>query len=146
MTLLRVSVDSDVVISSLISQEGAARLLLGEKISKVKFYVSNFSFKEQKIVAQRLKISQKKFQDLVKKRLTVVRLKTTTDQIKKEYQIYTTDPNDSHIVAGAEASKARFLITYNQRHFRGDKIKKDLNILLLTPAQFLQYLRSKGLA
>lgn len=145
MTLLRVFVDSDVVISSLISQKGAAHLLLGEKISKVKFYISNFSFKEQKIVVKRLKINQKKFQDLVKKRLTVVRSKTTAGQIKKEYQVYAIDSNDTHIVAGAEKSKAKFLITYSQRHFKEDKIKQDLNILVLTPAQFLQYLRSKNL-
>ena len=143
MNLLRVFVDSDVVISSLISQKGAAHFLLGEKISKVKFYISNFSFKEQKTVVERLKINQKKFQDLVKKRFAIIRLKTTAGQIKRDYQIYTTDPNDAHIVAGAEESKAKFLITYNQRHFKGDKIRNDLNILLLTPAQFLQYLRSE---
>lgn len=146
MTPLRVFVDSDVVISSLIFQKGAARFLLGQKISKVKFYISNLSFKEQKIVAERLRIDPKKFQDLVENRLAVVRLRTTVGQVKKEYQTYITDPNDAHVVAGAEKSKAKFLITYNQRHFKGDKIKKDLNILLFTPAQFLQYLRSKNLA
>lgn len=144
MSSLRIFVDSDVIISSLISKKGAAHFLLDEKLSKVRFFISNISLKEQKIVARRLKINEKKLQNLVKKRLVVVQLKESIGQLKKKYQVYTTDLDDAHIVAGAKKSKAKFLITYNQRHFRKDKIKKDLSIFLLTPAQFLQYLRSKN--
>ena len=144
MSSLRVFVDSDAIISSLISDRGAAYFLLNKKLPKIRFFISNASFKEQKIVVKRLKINKKRFQGLIKKRLTIVRLEKSIDQLKKKYQAYTLDPDDAHVVAGAQKSKAKFLITYNQRHFRKDKIKKDLGILLLTPAQFLQYLRSRG--
>jgi len=144
MFSLRVFVDSDVVISSLISKKGAAYFLLNEKLSRVRFFISNISFKEQKIVAKRLKIDEKRLQDLVKKSLAVVQLKRSTNQLKKKFQAHTIDPDDAHVVAGAQKSKAKFLTTYNQRHFKKDKIKKDLDILLLTPAQFLQYLRSRN--
>ena len=52
------------------------------------------------------------------------------------------DPNDAHIIAGAVKAKAQFLLTYNLKDYKIDKIKKDFGIIVTTPAKFLQYLRS----
>ena len=62
--------------------------------------------------------------------------------LKKIYGGYVSDIKDIHIVAGAVISKADFLISYNLKHYHQDKIKQDFKIILLTPARFLQYLRS----
>ena len=142
MNLLKVFVDSDVVISSLLSSKGAAYCFIHQKPPQVKLFLSNFSIKEQEVVVRRLKLASRKLQRLIQKHFTVVELKSLV-KIKREYQQYTLDPNDAHIVAGAHQVRAQFLITYNRRHFKEDLIKKDLDIILLTPAQFLQYLRSK---
>ncbi len=52
------------------------------------------------------------------------------------------DPNDAHILAGSKTAKAKFLVSYNIKHFMVDKIAEELKIVVLTPAKFLQYLRS----
>ncbi|MBI2036035.1 PIN domain-containing protein [Candidatus Microgenomates bacterium] len=138
----KVFVDSDVVISSLLSQKGAANLLLNKQ--RDKFSISNISQKELKKVVDRLGISQDKLQTLIRKRLKVVKLRENKTKIKSNFQAYSTDPNDAHIVAGAKAAKAKFLLTYNLKHFQRQKIYDDLGIVVLTPAQYLQYLRSLG--
>lgn len=126
---MKVFVDSDVVISSLISNTGASAQLLktNNNIAKI---ISNLSKKELKIVMTRLKIDK----PLPKLKIVII------DNFEK-YSAYSTDPNDAHIVAGAHQAKVNFLITYNLKHYRVERIKQDLNIIVMTPGIFLQYLR-----
>lgn len=135
-----VFVDSDVIISSLLSTKGAAYFLLNEQ--KDKFTISNISKKELREVADRLGIGQNKLQSLTKERFKSVKLTKDLTKIKGEFKDYTSDPDDAHIVAGAVQARAKFLLTYNIRHFNRQKISDDLGIIVLTPAQYLQYLRS----
>lgn len=133
--MFAVYVDTDVIISSLISSSGAAYILL-EK-TKENYMISNLSEDEVLKVGKRLKISEIKTRNLLKK-LNKVKIKKTED-----FKKYILDPNDSHIVAGAVTAKVKYLITYNTRHFLADKIKDELGIILMTPPFFLQYLRSQ---
>lgn len=134
-------VDSDVVISSLLSTKGASFFLFGQ--TKINLFISSLSFKELKIVVKRLGIEKHKLNALLKRRLKIITLKGTKQEIKEKYQNYVLDQNDAHIIAGAVAAKVKFLLSYNLKHFKSEKIKKDFNIILLTPAGFLQYLRSQ---
>src|SRR5947209_988952 len=102
-------VDSDVVISSLLSSTGAAYLLI-HHTDDIELFVSNLSQKELEIVATRLEISLKELKLLLEKRFNFVDLKDTMDETRKEYKDYVTDNNDAHIVLGAKEAKARFLI------------------------------------
>lgn len=140
MSKRAVFVDSDVIISSLLSTKGAAYLLLNEQ--KDKFAISNLSKKEIRQVADRLEISRDKLQNLIKGRLETVKLTKNLTKIKKDFKDYTSDVNDAHIIAGAAQTKVKFLLTYNIRHFDRQKISKDFGITVLTPGQYLQYLRS----
>lgn len=133
MRPIKVFLDSDVVISSLLSATGGAHLLVYQK--SIAKYISNLSAKEIKIVAKRLGIKTAAVDRLIG-RLKTVRL----DQDRGKD--YVTDIHDSHVVTGAVAAKARFLLSYNLKHFKIEKIKRDFNILVYRPAQFLQYLRS----
>lgn len=135
----KVFVDSDVVISSLISSTGAAHLLLNER--KGNFVISNISKKELEKVVKRLHLEQFKLQNLIKNSFKTVKL-TEIKVIKDKFKDYISDQNDAHIVAGATQAKARFLLTYNIRHFNRQKISEAFAITVLTPAQYLQYLRS----
>ena len=137
---LTVFVDSDVIISSLISKSGALYLLLNK--TDLKLFISNYSSDELKVVAKRLGIVQKRLDTLIKMRFKAVRLKASLDRIKIEYNDYVKDAGDAHIIAGAVKSGARFLISYNLRDFRTDRIKRDFGLICLKPAQLLQYLRS----
>lgn len=132
--------DSDVIISSLLSSTGAAYLLLNQT-DTLSLFISTLSQKELERVSERLQIETIALQALLTKRFSRVELANTTE-LQHKYAEYVLDNNDAHIVAGAEKSHARFLITYNTKHFKIDKIKEDLRILVVTPATFLQYLRS----
>ncbi|MDO8638092.1 MAG: PIN domain-containing protein [Candidatus Daviesbacteria bacterium] len=139
--LIKVFLDSDVVISSLISQKGAAYFLIQEKIN-LKLIISNISQEELSRVAIKLSIGQDKTSKLIKEKLKVIQIRKKSEHLKKIFGDYVTDLNDAHIIAGAEKAKVRFLISYNIKHFQIDKIKQDFNIIVTTPANFLQYLRS----
>lgn len=133
---MRLFVDSDVVISSLLSSRGAAYILLNTPdISRA---VSTNSLKELRVVCKRLNISESHLNALIKKRLTVFSLRKKT----KDYQAYVTNLHDAHIVVGAVTAKASYLVSYNLKHFKKDAIKDELGILVMTPAMFLQFLRS----
>lgn len=136
----RVFADSDVVISSLLSELGAAHLLLNR--TNIDCFISNVSLSELRVVVKRLGIENEKLTNLVNARLKAIKLDESLDEIKKRHKKYTHDENDAHIVAGSYAAKAKFLITYNMRDFKVDDIKRDFGIICMRPAQFLQYLRS----
>lgn len=139
---LKIFVDSDVVISSLISQAGAAFLLLNQT-DNLDLFISTESLRELQKVVVRLSLDQKKLKNLIDKKLSVVQLSEKREELKKQFAEYVLDENDAHIVAGAKVANARFLISYNTRHFKTDRLKRDFNIILTTPANLLQYLRSQ---
>lgn len=140
MRTKRVFVDSDVIISSLLSTKGAAYLLLNQQGNK--FVISNVSKKELERVADRLEVDQDKLHKLIRNRFKTVKLAADLTKIKRDFEDYTSDPNDAHIVAGAAKAKVKFLLTYNIKHFNRQKISEKFGITILTPAQYLQYLRS----
>lgn len=135
-----VFVDSDVVVSSLISQSGAAHFLVNN--ARLNLFISDISFKELEIVVERLGLNRESLEETVKKGFKVIKLRKTLTEVKNIYADYVIDINDTHIVAGAVEAKVKFLISYNLKHFKTDKIKTDFDILLTKPATFLQYLRS----
>ncbi len=94
------------------------------------------------MVVKKLHIEEEGLNVLVKERLKTVMLKETISNIKDQYREYVHDIDDAHVVAGAKAAKARFLISYNIKDFKLNKIKNDFNIIVMTPGRFLQYLRS----
>lgn len=138
---MRVFIDTDVVISSLLSSSGASYFLLNQ--SQIKPVISSISKKELRIVVKRMDIEEEQLKMLIKNRIEVCKVTKELKEVKQEYKKYVTDINDAHIVAGAHIAKAKYLISYNLKHFKTDTIKDELHILLLTPALFLQYLRSQ---
>lgn len=122
------------------SQAGAAYFLLSA--TSYQLFISSLSKKELEAVVKRLGIKSNMLTTLIKNNLKVTILLDSLPEIKESFKQYVLDENDAHILAGAKAAKADFLITYNVRDFKIDKIKKDFGILTLTPGNFLQYLRS----
>lgn len=137
----RIFLDSDVVISSLISSSGAAYLLINQ-VENLKLHISNFSLKELEVVTDRLRIERNQLMQVINGRCKTINLKESNKKLKKKYTSYVLDINDAHIVAGSKAAGVRFLVSYNLKHYKLDRIKTDFGIIVLTPAQLLQYLRS----
>ena len=138
---MRVFIDSDVVISSLLSSTGAAYFLLNQ--SQIEPVISSISQKELQIVVKIMGIEIEKLEILIKNRFEVINIIKSLKEVRQEYVNYVTDIHDAHIVVGAHSTKVKYIISYNLKHFKTDKIKDELDILLLTPALFLQYLRSQ---
>ncbi len=139
----KIFVDSDVAISSLLSQNGAAYFILNKV--DLELYISNISIREIKRGVDKLDLDNEKFQNLLKNRLKTIKLKEDKADIKRvkiTFKDYVFDNNDAHIVAGAIKSKAKIILTYNIKDFRIDKIAGNFKIVVITPAKFLQYLRS----
>jgi predicted nucleic acid-binding protein len=137
---MHVFVDSDVIISSLISNRGAAYFLVHQP--NITCSISTFSLKELRIVVKRLSLSSEVFEMLVDQQLQLQTLEDGGATIQKQYAHVVSDANDAHIIAGAVAAQVRYLITYNLKHYKIDRIKDEFNIIIMTPALFLQYLRS----
>lgn len=141
LTPIRIFVDSDVIISSLLSSSGAAYMLLNET-KATRLYLSNFSIAELEPVTARLHIKPDKLSLLIAGRLTRLEIAQPYEAIQKQFADYVLDSHDAHIVAGAKQAGAAFLVSYNVRHFQAEKLKHDFKIILMTPGTFLQYLRS----
>lgn len=132
----KVFLDSDVIISSLISGKGAAYFIIHK--TDVQLFISDKSIEELEKVVIRLGLNKNKLTDVIKKRLNVVKLK----EVKENFKSYTWDVDDTHIIAGAQNAKVKYLLSYNTKDFKVDKIIQELKIIVITPARFLQYLRS----
>ncbi len=139
--MVNVFLDSDIVISSLISNTGASYQLINNK--NIVCFISNVSFKELSLVVKKLNLDDTKFNKIVKGNLKTCNLSLGLKQIKANYKKYVKDINDAHIISGAVESKVNFLITYNIKDFEINKIKEKYNIKVMTPGTFLQFLRSK---
>lgn len=137
---LKILLDSDVIVSSLLSSTGAAHLLINKtKKKEISLAISSLSLNEIEGAAGKLDFSPEAAVALVKKRLKIIRLKK---RLEESYKSYVSDLEDAHVVAAAVKAKAKFLVSYNLRHYRSDEIKRDFDIIILSPASLLQYLRS----
>lgn len=135
----KVFLDTDVVISSFLSQKGAAyKLINKQQISKI---ISRSVKEEAAEVIKRININPKKVSWLSKK-VRIVQLDQVKEKIIKTYSPFVFDHEDSHIVAGAHLSGCQFLLTYNLKNYDREKIKNKLKIIIMKPGNFLQYLRS----
>lgn len=140
MKHLRIFLDSDVVISSILSLHGAAHALLSSP-ARITRCISVYSLKEIEIVLERMQVESQKLLP-VKESVEIVSISEPILKIKKDYIKFVNDENDAHIVAGAVKAKVAFLITYNLKDFRKNSIRHEFSIQVITPGMFLQYLRS----
>ena len=119
---IKVFVDSDVIISSLISNRGAAFILLHDQ-PQLSLIFSATQPEELNRVAKRLKLNLNKLNQLINLKLKMAKSKKLHFTGAEKLVI---DPDDRHIAAGLIASKPRFFISYNLKHFRTEKIKTEL--------------------
>ena len=132
----RVVLDTDVLISASISQKGAAYLLINLYTdNEVIKYTSSEQIHEYELVIQRCNC----------KRITQYpedfnKVEPLKQNIEKSAS-FTIDSKDIHIINLAVSAKAQFLITYNMKHYKIEELKRNQNIICMTPGIFLQYLR-----
>lgn len=132
---IKVFLDSDVIISALLTPNGVSANVLEQQ--NIKRIITHISHQELETVAQRMNIPDINLTYLIKTYCDEQILKVNI----AEFSPYTFDQFDTHIIAGAVQSHVKFLISYNIKHFNGEKIKEDFDILVMSPGQFLQWLR-----
>ncbi len=136
MEQIKVFLDSDVIVSAILSSKGASfEILQNTHIKKV---ISEVIRAEVTEVMERLKISSG---ESMLQGITIMKHTVKKTRIAQMYIPYVLDEEDSHVVAGAHRSTARFLLTHNVKHYHVEKIKQDFNVITMKPGVFLQYLR-----
>lgn len=140
MVQIKVFLDSDVVISALLSTTGASFEIL--KNPKIKRVISKTIKEELDEVTKRLDIN---FSDKdLFRNIETLSLGLAKERLIKIYSSYVLDPEDAHVVAGANKAKSQFLLTHNTKHYLASKIRNDFGIIVMKPGIFLQYLRSQS--
>ena len=139
MEEIQIFLDTDVVISAILSKTGASFELT--KNSFLRKTISKTVKQEIEEVVRRLKINISEARRVLRN-IKVVSLNIGKIDILKNYKKYVFDEEDAHVVAGAHKLRSRFLLSHNLKHYRVDKIKSDLKIIVEKPGYFLQYLRS----
>ena len=139
MGKVSVFLDTDVIISSLLSRTGASYNVINNP--KIEKEITSSIEKEVKEVSKRLNISEQ-YTNKTLKNVRVMTIGMTKNDLMKNYKDYVIDEEDIHVVAGAHKSKSKFLLSHNSRHYKINKIEIDLGILVIKPGNFLQYLRS----
>lgn len=140
MAKIKVFIDSDVIISSLLSQTGASNIILNN--SDLRTFISNFSQEELNRTVDRLGVDKDKLEGLLKSRLKTVKVKLSKEEILNKFGKYTFDIEDAHIVAGATTAKAKILVTFNIKDYKIKEIQQNFGIRVIRPGELLQYLRS----
>ncbi|MBI2008331.1 PIN domain-containing protein [Candidatus Amesbacteria bacterium] len=135
----RLFVDSNVIVSCVRSQTGASYIVLHEL--SFRCHTSNECQKEIQEISTKQLLNPALVKRTISK-LTVVNLKLSDAEILRRFGKYVTDLDDAHVIAGAKQVRAKFLLTHNLKHFQIDKIKKNLNIEVITPGRFVQSLRN----
>jgi len=138
MENFKIFLDTDVLVAAILSSQGASFTVIHR--AGVKKIISLGVKRELAEVCRRLKIKPQKS---LLKNLLILKVGLGKKEIARKYAQYVLDPQDAHIVAAAHQGKARFLLSYNLKHYQLLKIKNELGILVTQPGFFLQYLRNQ---
>lgn len=120
-----VAVDTNVIFSAMIREEGISRtfLLLPIIHPDIKLVISDVIREE--IDEHSVEISRKAgipialFYKGLNKLLSMVEMVSVKGKFNKEYLMrFVKDRDDAHIVALAFSSGARYIVTYNKKHFK----------------------------
>lgn len=142
MAKIKVFIDSDVVISSLLSSSGASNIIIRNDSKRLSSFISNFSYEELTKTVDKLGINKDKLQKIIKKKLKISKLMQKREEILDRFGNHVYDIEDAHIVAGAVEAKSKFLVTFNIKDYKIEKIYLDFGIRAILPGELLQYLRS----
>ena len=141
----RIVIDTNVIFSSLLKSEGVTRLVLTliKQREDVEIFVPKSIYKEiQKYrfeIARRAKISTRLLDLFIKTIFDKITVVDVEESFLKRAKNYVRDKSDIPFVAVCLKTKSNFLLTFNTKDFKIDKLKR-VGIQVLTPVEFLSYL------
>lgn len=136
---VRVFLDSNVIISGLISDKGAPRICLDLLTLRLPFLVGctgRFNLME---IERNLKKRMPGMLPVYKRYLPRLNLKIIPLPRKQELREFaqTIADKDLPILVSAIRGKAAFLVTGDKRHFQTPKARKEYPLQIATPAEFV---------
>lgn len=115
MIPLRLVIDTNVVVSAALNPEGLQRTVVLLAMTKpARWYVSDPIVSEYATVLARLELKVRK--SMRQQLVQLIRNHTRVVMPSRLPQV-TSDPNDNIFVECADAARADYLVTGNQRHF-----------------------------
>ena len=136
---VRVFLDSNVILSGLISDKGAPRICLDLLTLKLPFLVGctgRFNLRE---IERTLKTRMPGLLAVYRKYLPLLNLKVIPLPSPQEVGAFaqTIADKDAPVLASAIKGKADFLVTGDKRHFQRLRTGKDYPLRIVTPAEFV---------
>jgi predicted nucleic acid-binding protein len=139
---VRVFLDSNVILSGLISEKGAPRICLDLLTLKLPFLegcTGRFNLVE---IERNLKARMPRLLPLYRKYLPLLHLKIIPLPQAHELREFaqTIADKDLPVFASAIKGKADFLVTGDKRHFQTLKARGEYPLQIVTPAEFVDHL------
>ena len=139
---MRVFFDASVIIAALLSPSGgSAQLLKYIQLGKIAGITSQTVIEEilEEDKFKKIKKSQREIEQFIAKSNLIIRELITMDEITP-YQ-HQVDIEDAHLIAGANLTRCRHLVTLDKKHLlRPDIQKKFLPLKIVSPGQLLEEL------
>lgn len=115
MIPLRLVIDTNIVISAALKPDGLQRTVLLLAITKpARLYITEAILAEYREVLSRPELNIRK--GLRQQLLQLIRSRAQTVTLSRRLQV-TRDPDDNKFLECADAARADYLVTGNQRHF-----------------------------
>ena len=139
---VRVFLDSNVILSGLISDKGAPRIILDLLTLKLPFLVGctgRFNLME---IERNLKARMPGLLPLYRKYLPLLHLKIIPLPRQQELREFASQivDKDLPVLVSAIQGKADFLVTGDKRHFQKLRSSKEYAVRIVTPAEFVDRL------
>ena len=141
---MRVFFDASVIIAALLSAGGgSSQLLKYIKFGKITGIVSQTVIEEiiEEDKFRKIKKSRREIEQFILDSRLIVRKPISADEIEPYQGLV--DIEDAHLIAGANLTRCRHLVTLDKKHLlRPDIQKKFLPLKIVSPGQLLEELVS----
>jgi|SRR3989344_6259442 len=137
---MRVFFDASVIIAALLSPNGGSSQLLkyiklGKIVGITSQTVIEEILEEDKFI--RIKKSQREIEQFIVDNRLIVRKPITIGEIEPYQGLV--DIEDAHLIAGANLTRCRHLVTLDKKHLlRADVQKRFLPLKIVSPGQLLE--------
>lgn len=142
---MRVFFDASVVIAALLSPTGgSAKVFKLVKLGLIKGITSQTVIEEilEEDKPSKIKKSKEDIENFIAKSGLIIRKLVTVDEIEPYQNLI--DPDDAHLIAGANLTKCQYLVTLDKKHLlRPDIQKKFLPLRIVSPKELLEEIITK---
>jgi len=139
--IFKVFLDSNVILSGLLSDQGAPRIILDILTLKLPFLLGSTGEYNLSEIKRNLKKKMPGVFSVYKRYLSRLNLKIISipgpEEIKKKFSGQIAD-KDIPVLVSAIQSKADFIVTEDKKHFEKLKVPGNYPLKIITPSEFLE--------